>query len=406
MAVLYILIATAMFYFYQGSLTLGGFGFMYYYLLGIGIIAIGFVSFLVKPRVDRAVSLAKEATTLSFACLIPLLISVFIWAFSFAQTRVMTRGFFFVVYQLIALLVAMSTVYLFGNKGIRYCLLSMLLANALLLLERIGEFGIAVFAQELLDLVLSFGMNTGTMMRSLEIHDLTFALGLFFLYDLIEGRKKRMQPLFMIITLFFLLVGLKRIGIVAIIVSFLIVLLLKRFSDKTAKTVTMVICYGVISACFIYLVAVSKGLFVYLEEELQIDTKGRMDLYRVVNTFYDLAPTYFGKGLGFSSASWNSLGIDTLGVAQQAYHNEFLRMYVEVGFWGFLAWMWLLLPYRVNASWKKKGKTGGLVTLALVLYCCITYATDNTLYYYYTNTALFMLVMGHGIEEQEGKRLA
>ena len=404
MAVLYILIATAMFYLYQGNLTFGGFGFMYYYLLGMGIAAIAFVSFLVKPKVHRAVGLAKEAATLSLAYLLPLLISLFIWVFSFSQTRMMTRGFFFVVYQMIALVVAMSTVYLFGNKGLRYCLLSMLLANGLLLLKRIGEFGIGVFLQELLDLVLSFGMDTGTMMRSMEIHDLTFALGLFFLYDLIEGRKRKLQPLYMLVTLFFLLVGLKRIGMIAIAVPFVVVLLLKRFSEKTAKSITMVICYGVISVCFVYLVAVSKGLFVYLEETLQIDTKGRMDLYRVVNTFYELAPSYFGRGLGFSSAAWNSLGIETFDVWQQAYHNEYLRMYVEVGFWGFLGWMWLLLPYRVNYFWKKKGMMGGLVALALVLYCCITYATDNTLYYYYTNTALFMLVLGQGIEKQEGEQ--
>ena len=402
MAVLYILVATAMFYFYQGSLTLGGFGFMYQYLLGIGVILLAFTSFLAKPKVERAVILTKDGAVLSLAYMIPLLISVFIWAFSFSETRVMTRGLFFVVYQMIALMVAMSTVYLFGKKGIRYCLLSMLLANSMILVEQIAQFGFGVFVQELVDLVLSFGMKTGTMMRTLEIHDLTFGLGLFFLYDLIEGRKIRFQPLFMIVTFFFLLVGLKRIGLVAIIVAFLVILLLKRLTDKTAKSVGMALCCGAMILCFIYLIAVNKGLFTYLEEKMQIDTKGRMNLYRVVNTFYELAPSFVGKGLGFSSASWNSLGIETFGVAQQAYHNEFLRMYVEIGFWGFLIWMVLLLPCRVNYFWKRKGMTGGLVMLALLIYCCVTYATDNTLYYYYTNTALFVLVMGNGIEMQEG----
>lgn len=403
MVVLYVIFATAIFYFFEGAFTVGGFGIMYRYLLALGIFALAFGAFLVKPNIRRFLRLGRESAVLSLSYLLPVLYSAFIWIFTFADMKIMTRGFFYPMYQIIGLLMAASTLYLFGKKGIRYCLLSMLLANLLIVLERMANSGVGVFLEELATMILSFGLKSGSVIRSMEIHDLTFALGLFFLYDLLEGRKEKGGPVFLLVTLFFLLVGLKRIGLLGIVIAALAYAFLKLFSEKTSRRLTIAATYLIMAVCFLYVLAVKQGLFEYLEYELGINTMSRAYLYRFINQLYEVSPAYFGKGLGFSNVSWSDLGLQVGNYTQYAFHNDFLRMFVEIGFYGFLLWLWLMLPYRVSYFWKKKGKTGGLMALACTIYCCVTYATDNTLYYFNTNIALFLLTMACGMEEQEKK---
>ena len=56
---LYIALATGMFYFTDGAFQVGGFGFMYMYLFGIGIAFVGGCAFLVNPNAKRFVLLSK-----------------------------------------------------------------------------------------------------------------------------------------------------------------------------------------------------------------------------------------------------------------------------------------------------------------------------------------------------------
>ena len=137
-----------------------------------------------------------------------------------------------------------------------------------------------------------------------------------------------------------------------------------------------------------------------------MDTKGRDMLYRYVALKYEISPAFMGRGLGFSSEPWDLTGLigpEWRGVHQDAYHNEFVRMYVEVGFFGYIAWFIFYLPVRVNYLWKHGGQRAGVLALCYSIYCMITYATDNTLYYYYTNLATFILMLYELLrEEPEG----
>ena len=58
-AVIFFSLSIPMFFFIEGALTMGGFGFMYHYLFGCGIILLGFVYFLLKPEAEYLVSLLK-----------------------------------------------------------------------------------------------------------------------------------------------------------------------------------------------------------------------------------------------------------------------------------------------------------------------------------------------------------
>lgn len=56
--------------------------------------------------------------------------------------------------------------------------------------------------------------------------------------------------------------------------------------------------------------------------------------------------------------------------------------------------------------WKHGGKRAGILTLAFSIYCMITYATDNTLYYYFINLSTFILMLVELMPDKEAERKA
>ena len=402
---LYIALATGMFYFTDGAFQVGGFGFMYMYLFGIGIAFVGGCAFLVNPNAKRFVLLSKYSYHFSLSYLFLVLVSSLIWAFTFAGFRVMTRGFFFVVYQMIALVVAAVTLYLFGSKGIWYCLFSMCLANGIIVFQTARAGGFALFFEELRNLILTFGEDTGTMMGNVEVHDLTFSFGPFMVYLLLNRKDIHRWFLSFLAVLLFLIIGLKRIEIAAILLAVVVCAIVRKVSKKNLKTAIAFLGVALVVVGFIYIILIHSGLFSYLEDVLHIDTKGRRDIYRYLNTQYELNPFYIGTGLGSERIEWEQVGNVWDRIQQDAYHNEFLRVYIEVGCIPFFIWGWLHFGHRLRYFANKQDNMGGILFLGYTLYLYGTYLTDNTLYYYYTNLVVFLLTMSYKLESIEKEEL-
>lgn len=407
--IIYLVLGTFMFYFTMGAIEVGGFGFMYRYLFGMAIIALAAFSFLLRPNLERAKHLAKGALIMAAPYMVTVLWSAVIWISEFAELRTMTRGFFFPFYQIIAALVAFSTLYLFGRGGIWYQLIAMCLGNTLIVAQVVARGGMSAFIQELVTLLTTFGEVTGPMMHETEVHDLTFSFGPYaVLLGLYMEPKKARWWIACAAVCFYLLVGLKRIEIGAIVIAVAMCYALKWMQDNTVKKLGNIFCVATLILSFAYIVAIHEGLFDMLEQ-MGMDTKGRDMLYRYVARQYSISPTFLGRGLGFSSTAWDLTGLigpEWRGVHQDAYHNEFVRMYVEVGFFGYIVWFIFYLPVRLSYMWKHGGKRAGILTLAFSIYCMITYATDNTLYYYFINLSTFILMLVELMPDKEAERKA
>lgn len=407
--IIYLVLGTFMFYFTMGAIEVGGFGFMYRYLFGVAIIALAAFSFLLRPNLERAKHLAKGALIMAAPYMVTVLWSAVIWISEFAELRTMTRGFFFPFYQIIAALVAFSTLYLFGRGGIWYQLIAMCLGNTLIVAQVVARGGMSAFIQELVTLLTTFGEVTGPMMHETEVHDLTFSFGPYaVLLGLYMEPKKARWWIACAAVCFYMLVGLKRIEIGAIVIAVAMCYALKWMQDNTVKKLGNIFCVATLILSFAYIVAIHEGLFDTLES-MGMDTKGRDMLYRYVARQYSISPTFLGRGLGFSSTAWDLTGLigpEWRGVHQDAYHNEFVRMYVEVGFFGYIVWFIFYLPVRLSYMWKHGGKRAGILTLAFSIYCMITYATDNTLYYYFINLSTFILMLVELMPDKEAERKA
>ena len=96
---IYTVLAAAMFYFVQGAISAGGFGFMYRYLFAMAVVALAAAVFLVKPNLVRLKTLSKGILIMSAPYIVTVLWSAVIWIKEFAPLKTMTRGFFFPFYQ-------------------------------------------------------------------------------------------------------------------------------------------------------------------------------------------------------------------------------------------------------------------------------------------------------------------
>ena len=408
-AAVYLILAVGMFYFTTETVSAGGIGFMYRFLFGIGIAAMAVGSFLIRPRLKRVVLLSRYSVVLSAPYMVPLFFSFVIWILRFESFRFMLKGSFYVLYEFLGICVAAATIYLFGKKGIWYCLAAMLTAYSIHIVQVILTGGAAAFFDQFFNLVVSFGNRTGDLMREVESHDFVFALWVFVLYLLLTWRKaerKGRHFLLVAVTLFFACVGLKRIAVLGVAAALLLVTLLSFLPEAAAKRGVRLVGYCIIAAAFLYIIAVHMGLFTYLEEVVGIDTMGRDQIYEYLNTQYDISPFYLGKGVAFDSKPWDTSAMRNLTIHQNAFHNDFVRMYIELGFWGFLLWLWLYLVFQPGYFMKHQGIRGGLYYMGYCIFNSILYTTDNTVYYFYGNLVIFMLAMSYQTEELEEKELA
>ena len=405
---LYLVLAAGMFYFTTETIEAAGIGFMYRYLLGICIVGLGMLSFLIRPRIKRFVLLMKYSAVLALPYLLILLFSLWVWIFRLESFRFMLRGSFYIGYEIIGVCTAASTIYLFGKKGIWYCFAAVMAAYSIHIAQVILAEGAVSFFSQMLTLVKSFGSITGSMMRELESHDFVFGLWILLLYLLLAGRTAERSAGWILLTIaaaFFALVGLKRIAVLGVAAALLIYTILSCLPETAARRAGKFVGYSIIAAAFVYIVAVHMGLFDYLEEVWSIETKGRNQIYEYLNTQYEISPFYIGKGVAFDTKPWDSSAMRGLTINQNAYHNDFLRMYIELGFAGFFVWAWLCFVFQPGYFFKRQGKQGGLFYLSYCIYNALLYTTDNTVYYYYGNLIIFILAMSYHVEELEKEEL-
>lgn len=400
--VIYIILATAMFFWQDNYFMAGGIALSLKNPCALGILFLALLNFIVTVRPGRTIVLARHTLIQALPCLVPLFFSSIIWVISGAEQAAITNGVSMIVSQLLAVSVAAATLYLFGSRGIWYCLGAMCGANFLLVLTVVAEGGVSAFLQEFITLMVSFSGENGPLMQQLEINDLTFALGPFLLYLLLERRQTRHPVLWLFAVSFLFLAGLKRIAIPALALGCVAALLLRLLPDKAARQTALCAGAGMIIVSFLYIAGIRSGLFLYIEKRLGINTMGRVAMFTNLEPYYDISITYMGKGTGFERfVDWAS-GVEykfpqrTL----MPIHNDFLRMYLNVGFVGYWIWIWSYLITRLRYFFKQGGKDGGTLFLAVCIYCFVLYATDNTIYYFYTTIACTLVPMACRLDEQ------
>ena len=389
-------VAVLMYYFLSEEIQIGLF-ITYRHAFALVLVASTFMAFLYKPNVACCVASLKATLVYCMPLIVTMLVSLFIWFMGRVDTSVITRGLSasFVYNNMISFtLAAVAFLYVFGEKGIWYNLIAILTANFMMILTIIAQNGIGIFFSELITLVVTFAGETGNVIVQAEIHELAFCLGAYLVYMLLKPRKDIVYVVLLGLTLFCFVAAFKRIGIIAIVIALVLGWLLKfinRFKKETASRLTIILGVFLVIILIGYVAIIKMDVF-SLIEKAGIDTSGRVVIYDEVDKFYEFSPDFLGNGIGFLTYQLNS----SANVDVSSVHNDFLQYFVDLGFWGYILWLFSLIIARIS-YFGSKGKTeNAIVTLALTVYLVIVSSTDNTLNYPLLTTVLAILMIGPG----------
>ena len=398
--VYFILVAVLMYYFLTEVINLGLFV-TYRHAFALVLFASAFFAFLFKPNIARGASSLKEAFVYSTPLLVTIIVSLFIWFIVRVDTAVISRGLSgaFVYNNMLSFtLAAVAFLYVFGEKGIWYNLIAILISNILMLLTIIAQNGIGSFFSEFITLVMTFAAETGDIIVQAEIHELAFCLGAYLIYMLLKPKKDIVFFILLGLTMFCFLTAFKRIGIIAIVIALAFGWLLKfiaKFKKDTAMRLTVIFSVILVVLLIGYIAIIKLDVFTLLEKA-GIDTSGRVTIYNAVDKFYEFSPEFLGNGIGFLTYQLST----NMNVGVSSVHNDFLQYFIDLGFWGYILWLVSMTLVRVCYFGKKGKVENGIIALALSIYLVIVSSTDNTMNYPLLTTVLAIIMIGHGFDEK------
>ena len=395
----FMLVAVLMYYFLTEVIKLGLFV-SYRHAFALLLFVSAFCAFLYKPNIARGVSSLKSTFVYCTPLIITILASLFIWFVGQVDTSVIARGLsgaFVYTNMISCALAAVAFLYVFGEKGIWYNLIAILISNILMLLTIIVQNGIGAFFSEFITLILTFAAETGDIIVQAEIHELAFCLGAYLIYMLLKPKKDIVFFILLALTSFCFLTAFKRIGIIAIALALGVAWILRfvaKIKKDTAMRITVILTVIIVLLLTGYVAIIKMDVFSLLEEA-GIDTSGRVVIYKAVDKFYDFSPKFLGNGIGFLSYQLSS----NMNVGVTAVHNDFLQYFIDLGFWGYILWLVSMTLVRVCYFGSKGKVENGIVTLALTIYLVIVSSTDNTMNYPLLITVLAIIMIGQGFDE-------
>ena len=360
--------------------------------------------FLYKPNTARGITSFKDACAYSTPLLIITLVSLFIWFTDTVDIDVISRGLsstFIFTNMLSTALGAGALLYIFGSKGLWYNLIAIIIANILMILTIIAQYGLGNYMSEFITLIVTFADVTGDIIIQAEVHELAFCLGAYLIYMLYKPKKNILYFILLALNIFCFMSALKRIAIVAIVIALAFGYLLKfiaKYNKKTAGRLAIFFTIAVIAILIGYIAIIKMGVF-ELIEEAGIKTSGRVEIYQEVDKFYEFSPEFLGNGIGFLTYQLNTF----MKVGVAAVHNDFLQHYIDLGFWGYILWLTAMTLIRVCYFGRKGNVENAIITFMLTIYLVIVSSTDNTMNYPLLTGVLAMIMMGNSYDENVRK---
>ena len=369
----------------------------------LGIIAMTMAYGFIYPDVKRLKSVFWPSLVVMSLIIALFLWSMVIWLTNLSGLSTMVDACSKLAFQSISILTAVCGVYLFGAETIDLFTIGVCLANGAIMLLEIPSFGLAASIQSLVTCLVTFGDAEGYA-RQLEIHDLTFVFGQLVLYYAAFAphttrEEKKRRIFYLLACIFFFLVGMKRIAIPAVILFIFVAWFVRSFKHKKPLFILWGIAWIVFF--FLYLYGVRTGVVSILLKVAGIDMMGRDYLWSLANDYYDFSITYLGHGFEYVDsiiAVWYGAGLIN---HPYPFHNDILKVFVEMGFPGFI--FWSVIQYVLTPIFwlKYADEETALLYLCNLSYMTTTYLTDNTSFSFWCTMALRLLPLAYSVERKK-----
>lgn len=360
---------------------------------------IAFLVFLITEDLSDLKSILKF-TGIYFSWLfVVIILSMLTWTIHLTEIAFIKRGFEKLFFQIFTLLIISTACYLFKEKAILYTFYSCCIFNTICVFLAIKQTGIVQSISDF-QYFLTSGFDARGCMKLLELSDGTYPFAFFFLYFIFQYKNSIKKYFYCFLCLLFLFTGMKRIAILAILLACFVGYLLRKMQEKKIYKIIPIFGIGTILFGFFYLVLVRYDLFSLVMNLFGINTMGRNDLYDFVHDYYKISPLFIGNGYEFittlftSIGRWNGLNLGKI----QALHNSYLTIYLEVGFFGFIFWLWQSFWF-IPSYIKRYYKTDFLILFYVeAIFVLITYLTDNTAFVFFSSMTYKLIHVGMASE--------
>lgn len=371
----------------------------------MGCTGLAFVDFLLYGRTEHVKIIVEYFWIQVIPFVGMIAISMFFWGVDLQALNYISRGCSTVLYLIIVLCMVSAAVYMFGERAAEYTLYSMTIANIIIVLSAIETYGIGAFSAAFAVFVRTFGVITDPPMKALEVHDLTFAFTLYFIYYIIAGRGERHRVRNFIIVCIFTYLGLKRIALIGDVAVLMLFLVFQKRRESTQRMWLMIMGWMGIAICVGYVYMIRSEWFNMIVDYFQIDTMGRQRVYQEFKQYYTFDPLYRGTGIGHVTRLISILTENKVGVFGThgfgGLHNDIATLYIELGFWGFIIWLFYQFQFRVQWVITSFGPRCACFFFYCMVYAFVTYATDNTAFYCFMNMAYMMLPLVFAVREYD-----
>ncbi len=219
-----------------------------------------------------------------------------------------------------------------------------------------------------------------------------FAFGAFAIY---YAYKRKW--VFCALSLLFLYFADKRIASIAVLLALILMLFLWLFENH--EKLVYAIWAAVIGGLFAYLYLIYSGTMEYFCWGLDINTNGRVQMYSRVAETYNFSPFFLGEGLGVVETLMESYAVS----AFSNLHNDILKFYIELGFFGLLIF---LISYGITFYIAKRYYNNSKMVFLLIMsiYSMILYATDNVSIYILYTIPLYCMIFAVLTDEGEKRQ--
>lgn len=310
--------------------------------------------------------------------------NLFLFSTGIAEYKFVGRGISNIVTMLITVLSSFATIYLLEEKTLNYTSSSIALSFFVVILYNLFTLGPSIFTNAFYALI-----NSTNVVNVFEIHDLTFAVGLILLACIFyrnEFTDQELKGFYLAVII--MLMGFKRIQLLAIIIIFIYMFILRRFEEKLRSKLIMLTGFAVFLFCYAYVFIIKFGYLNNLINKMGINTMGRITFYNWIRRYFEFNPKYMGIGLGATSKMmqlYTKWPIATI-------HSDILRMFVELGFVAFGIWAGYYLVYCFRLILKRYTLIEAEFYFVLILYLFLLHFTDNTVNYFTTQYVFMILV--------------
>ncbi|WP_461227195.1 O-antigen ligase family protein [Lacticaseibacillus suihuaensis] len=207
----------------------------------------------------------------------------------------------------------------------------------------------------------------------LETQGPTMTAGLFFLYFLWFDRDDAAQKRWLLVAAatVALLIGFKRTAVVGLLLATAAVWLLSR-KRLRLTTAIAILAGGAIVLLGGYVFLLDSGALTPISAFLHLDMMGRAGIYSTLVQLFSFDPLFAGLGFTYVAKTM----YDTI---QFEAHSEIVRMYAELGFFPFFAWLGYELAWLPTALLRHVDRRAARLFLVAVIYVFGTYLTENTL---------------------------